>query len=142
MNLIKEKLIEYLMDNPSLTEEADYLPDAERYKIYTEQVIQLTDREALEQIHARLEPSEIMDFIEELVSEVSNEKQRADEAVNMYETTLSDCDASEEKLNNSLNIAIDYQDMMREAMERHNLGVAGQWEEFLAHAQAFINEDL
>ena len=142
MNLIKEKLIEYLMDNPSLTEEADYLPDAERYKIYTEQVIQLTDREALEQLHASLEPSELMDFIEELVSEVSNEKQRADEAVNMYETTLSDCDASEEKLNNSLNIAIDYQDMMREAMERHNLGVAGQWEEFLAHAQAFINEDL
>lgn len=142
MNLIKEKLIEYLMDNSSLTEEVDYLPDAERYKIYKEQVSQLTDREALEQFHASLEPSEIMDFIEELVSEVSNEKQRADEAVDLYETALSETKKSEEKLNSLLNTAIDYQEMMKEAIARHNLGVAGQWEEFLAHAQAFIDEDL
>ena len=82
MNLIKEQLITYLMDNPSLTEEADYLPDAERYKIYKEQVSQLTDREALEEIYATMTGSELMDFIEELVSEVANEKKRATSLTN------------------------------------------------------------
>ena len=133
MNLIKEKLIEYLMDNPSLTEEVDYLPDSERYKIYTEQVNQLTDREALEEIHANMTGSEIMDFIEELVSDVENEKRRGDEQFDMAEQLKNDIDA--------LETVRAMQAELKEAVERQAMGV-NTFEDVKELINNFIEADL
>lgn len=116
MSLIKQKLIEYLINNPSLTEDADYLPDSKRYKIYTEQANQLTDREALEQIHASLEPSELMDFIEALAS---------------------DCGRIGETINN----LIDLQDDIREDMnDKSNRGDVSDYVK--NKIREFINMEL
>ena len=133
MNLIKQKLINYLMDNPSLSEEVDYLPDSERHKIYTEQVNQLTDREALEEIHANMTGSEIMDFIEELMNDVENERQRGDEQFDRAEQLKNDIDA--------LETVRAMQAELRDAMIRREMGIA-IFEDIKALIDNFIEADI
>jgi len=152
MNLIKEKLIEYLMDNPSLSEEVDYLPDSERYKIYTEQATQLTDREALEEIHATMTGSELMDFIEALASEVENERQRADGLSDtldrMHEGSHEDSriishDENKDLERNSetLNSVFDIQSEIKEVLERQAMGVQ-TFESLKDLIEKFVEMDL
>lgn len=152
MNIIKERLINYLMDNPSLSEETDYLPDSERYKIYTEQVNAMYDREALEELHEILEPSELMDFIEALVSDIETERYRSDGLSDKLDTLYEGSHESDRiisqdeykdyvRMGETLNSLIDLQDDIREDMDdKSNRGDVSEYTK--NKIREFINMEL
>lgn len=49
MNTLRQALLDFFMDNPSLGVDEDYLPDRQRYKFYKEQIETMADDDLIEE---------------------------------------------------------------------------------------------